>query len=116
MPDLLSVTAPLVIRLPNGSREIMVERFRHPKGLLYFTPFWHLGDPAKAVRLAEGGIKGDGPWKVGTAVVQVLGCHSSEPLCAAEFDSWRDYLMQAGDEYPPHDMIVRMARARGAIA
>lgn len=134
VPDLFSVTAPLMIRLPDGSREIMVERFRHPRGVLYFTPFWHLGDPAETVRLVEGDIKGEGPWKIGGAVVQVLGCHGSEPECAAEFDSWRDYLMQAGEdasapslaraprldpiseEYPSREMIIRIAKARGAIA
>ncbi len=115
VPDLFAMTAPLMIRLPDGSREVMVERFRHPMGVLYFTPFWHLGDPSETVRLAQGEIRGDGPWKVGAAVVQVLGCHGSEPVCAAEFDSWRDYLVQAGDEYPTREMIVRIAQARGAI-
>jgi hypothetical protein len=114
MAELFSVTAPLVIRLPSGERHIMVERFRHPEGLLYFTPFWHIGKPEETVRLVEGGIRGDGPWKVGACVVHVLGCHGTDAELASLFDTWRDYLLQAGDEYPPRAMIHSIARARGA--
>jgi hypothetical protein len=114
MADFFSVTAPLVIRLLSGERHIMVERFRHPEGLLYFTPVWHIGKPEEAVRLVEGGIRGDGPWKVGACVVHVLGCHGTDAELASLFDTWRDYLLQAGDEYPPRAMIHSIARARGA--
>jgi hypothetical protein len=114
MADLFSVTAPLTIRLPSGERHIVVERFRHPQGLLYFTPFWHAGRPEEAVRLVEGEIKGEGPWKVGGSVVHVLGCHGTDAELATLFDSWRDYPLQAGDEYPSRAMILSIARARGA--
>jgi hypothetical protein len=41
----------------------MVERFAHPKGLLFFKPFWRLGSLEETVRLVEGELKGEGPWK-----------------------------------------------------
>lgn len=113
MADLFSVTAPLMIRHADGEREVMIERFRHPKGLLYFTPFWHLGNPDETVKLVEGEIRGEGPWKIGSSVVQVLGCQGTEPACAAELEGWRDYLTQAGEEYPPPAMIQAIARRKG---
>ncbi len=115
MADLFTVTVPLMIRHVDGEREVMIERFRHPQGLLYFVPFWHLGNPEETVKLVEGEIRGEGPWKIGSSVVQVLGCQGTEPACAAEFDGWRDYLRQSGDEYPPPAMICSIAKACGAL-
>ena len=115
MADLFSVTAPLLIRRPDGVSAVMAERFPHPQGLLYFDLFWHLGDPSKTVHLIEGTIKGDGPWKVGTAVVRVLGCHGTDAELAADYAEWTLYLNECAAEYPPHAMINAIARAQGAL-
>jgi hypothetical protein len=114
MADLFSVKSPLMIRLRSGEKRVMAERFAHPHGLLYFDLYWHLGDPAQTLHLVEGPIKGDGPWKVGEAVVRVLGCHGTDPELAAAFEDWRQYLEQNADDYPPPPLILAIARRHGA--
>ena len=115
MPDLFSLTAPLTIRLPDGTRRIMVERFRHPRGLVYFEPYWHTGDPRARIHVAEGTIRGEGPWKIGAAVVQVLGCQGSEPELAAAYRSWQQHLATHAADYPPRPLIEAIARRFGAL-
>lgn len=114
MADLFSVTAPLLIRLPSGESHVMAERFPHADGLVYFDLFWHLGDPGRTVHRVEGPIQGDGPWKVGDAVVRVLGCHGTDGELARRFDEWRLYLADYGDAYPPRALIEAIARRHGA--
>lgn len=115
MADLFSVTAPLLIRRPDGVSAVMAERFPHPQGLLYFDLFWHLGDPTQTIRLIEGEIKGDGPWKIGAAVVRVLGCHGTDAELAADHAQWTLYLNECAAEYPPRPMINAIARAQGVL-
>jgi hypothetical protein len=114
MADLFSVTAPLLIRLPSGEQRVMAERFAHPHGLVFFDLFWHLGDPRETVHLVSGPIKGDGPWKVGDAVVRVLGCHGTDGPLASQFDEWRSYLTEHADAYPERAFIEAVARRYGA--
>lgn len=114
MPDLHTLTAPLSIRLPDGTRHVIAEHFPHPDGLLWFVPYWHLGDPDRTIRLARGAIRGEGPWKVGDAVVNVLGCHGTDPVLAGAFEEWRQYLALHADEYPPRPLIEAIARRYGA--
>ncbi|MBS1235383.1 MAG: hypothetical protein H6R46_178 [Proteobacteria bacterium] len=104
MVNLFSVTAPLLIRLPTGDMHVMAERFPHPRGLVYFDLFWHLGNPHLGVHVLEGIIKGDGPWKIGDAVVRVLGCHE-----------WRTYITEHADAYPARAEIEAIARRHGAL-
>lgn len=115
MPDLHSLTAPLAIRLPDGTRHVMVERFHHPRGLLWFEPFWHLGEPDRMIHLAEGTVRGEGPWKIGEAVVTVLGCQGTDPALAAAFEEWRQYLATHAPDYPPRPLIEAIARRYGAV-
>ena len=114
MADLFSVTAPLLIRLPGGEQHVMAERFAHPDGIVFFDLFWHLNDPSQTVHLVKGPIKGDGPWKVGDAVVRVLGCHGTDGLLARQFDEWRMYLTDHADTYPERPFIEAIARRLGA--
>lgn len=114
MPDLHAVTAPLSIRLPDGSRHVMAEHFPHPRGLLWFEPYWHLGDPDQTIHRAFGAVRGEEPWKVGEAVVNVLGCQGSDPALAAAFEAWRQYLAAHADDYPPRPLIEAIARRYGA--
>jgi hypothetical protein len=115
MADLFSVTAPLLIRLATGDLHVLAERFPHPRGLLYFDLFWHLGNAHLGVHLVEGIIKGDGPWKIGDAVVRVLGCHGTDAAQARRFDEWRAYLSEHPDSYPPLSEIEAIARRHGAF-
>lgn len=116
MAELLQVTAPLLIRHPDGTRHIMVERFAHPEGLLYFEPFWHLHRPAaRAIHLARGGIRGEGPWRLGEAVVTVLGCQGSDPGMAGLYAEWQAFLQSGAPGYPAAAAIHALAREQGAI-
>lgn len=115
MADLFSMKSPLMIRLPDGSKHIMAEYFRHPKGLLYFDVFWNqVGD--SAIHLVEGEHKGEGPWKVGDAVISVLGCHGSDPELASLFSEWQMYLQISPDDYPSEEEIKKLAEIKGAVA
>jgi hypothetical protein len=115
MADLFSVTAPLLIRYPDGRRELMVERLAHPAGLVYFRPFRDRQEAVQAVRLVEGEVRGDGPWKVGAAVVTVLGCHGSDPEAAAEYADWQQHRAQFADDYPDREALGAIARAAGYL-
>jgi len=106
---------PHMIRFPSGQKRVMAECFPHPKGMLYFDLFWHLDDARDTVHLVEGPIKGDGPWKVGEAVVHVLDCHGSDHELASAFEDWRQYLRENIDTYPPRPLIQAIARRHGAV-
>lgn len=113
MADLFSITAPLLIRYPDGTRHVMVAQFPHPDGLLYFRTFWDRLPRHQGVLLARGELRGSGPWKVGEAVVTVLGCHGSNPDEAAEFSAWQFHLEQLGGEYPGREQLQRIAHEAG---
>ena len=115
MADLFSVTAPLMVRFPDGEKRIMVERFRLADGLLYLEPFWTQQHPDHAFRRVEGALKGEGPWKIGEAVVTVLGCQGTDPAMAELYARWRTHMQQPGFEFPPRDRVEELARARGAL-
>jgi len=115
MADLFSVTAPLLIRHPDGRQRVMAERFPHPSGLVYFELFWHLHDPETTVHRVEGLWKGEGPWKVGDCVIRVLGCHGTDGLLARQYDEWRAHLTEHGGSYPERAFIEAIARRLGAV-
>jgi hypothetical protein len=110
MADLFSVTAPLLIRYPDATAHVMVHRFRHPQGLVYFRPFWDRMPAAEGMILVAGEIRGDGPWKAGAAVVTLLGCHGSHPEHAAEYADWQSHLAQRHDDYPETEQLDALAR------
>ena len=114
MADLFSMKSPLMIRFPNGEKRIMAEYFKHPNGLLFFDVFWNQSDES-AIHLVEGEYKGEGPWKIGDAVINVLGCHGTDPELATLFSEWLTYMQMAGDEYPAEDKIKELAQTKGAI-
>jgi hypothetical protein len=116
MASLFSVSSPLVIRLPTGEKRVVAECLPHPDGLLYFDLCWHLGQPEETIHLLRGTISGDGPWKVGGCVLQVPGCHGTDPELAGAFARWQAYLEQAGDDYPSRGLILAIARRSGAVA
>jgi hypothetical protein len=112
--DLFSLTAPLAVRFPNGTKHIMAEYFPHPEGILYFEPFWHQDSTEQRIHLLKGELKGDGPWKIGDGVIAVIGCQGTDPELALELAQWQDHLMMTGNEYLPHADILTAAREHGA--
>ena len=110
MADLFGVTAPLLIRYPDGTVHVMVHRLRHTHGLVYFRAFWDSLPATAGILLVRGEIRGDGPWKVGDAVVTVLGCHGSHPEYAAEYADWQWHLAQRGTDYPGNEQLAELAR------
>jgi hypothetical protein len=95
------VAAPLVIRFGDGAEKVVVHCFPHRLGLLYLEPFWHQRTPGEAAHLVRGELGGDGPWKVGDAVIRLLGCHDADP--------------HLQDQYPPPSQVRDIARRLGAL-
>lgn len=114
MADLFAMKAPLMIRLANGEKHIMVKYFRHADGILFFDVFWHQTVPP-GIHLVTGEYKGEGPWKVGASVIHVLGCHGSDPELANLYAQWQYYLQTDADDYPSENEIISLARQHGAI-
>ncbi|HHJ14692.1 MAG TPA: hypothetical protein ENJ79_10020 [Gammaproteobacteria bacterium] len=116
MADLFSVTAPLAIRLPDGRKEVIAEKLPYDDGLLYLPPFWMNMEPLEALRYVPGPIRGEGPWKVGDAVVAVLACHGTDATLAGAFSDWQACLMQLDAAYPDMQEIERFMRVHAARA
>lgn len=108
------VSAPLVLRDPQGNERVIAACFSHPAGLLCLDLFWHQSTPEKAAHLLRGELKGDGPWRIGDFRLRVLGCHNTDPHLAEQFSAWSDYLANHGDQYPPRAQIMEIARKLGA--
>ena len=93
----------------------MVACFQHPDGILYFRPFWDQLHDGEGVQTVTGEIKGEGPWKVGDAVVTVLGCQGTNPEQAAEFADWKFHFEQRGEQYPTRDELQIIAVEKGVL-
>lgn len=46
-------------------------------------------EPSFEIRLIEGGLTGDGPWKIADWVITVLGCHGAAPDLASQYAYWQ---------------------------
>jgi len=115
MADLFSVTAPLAIRFKDtGDKQIMVARLPYNDGLLYLPTFWTDMEPQQALRYAAGPIEGDGPWKVGNAIVTVLACHGTDAVLANDFSCWQSRLMELGEDYPDENEIHLLMKTHAA--
>lgn len=113
MADLFSMKSPLMIRFADGEARVMAEYFAHPEGLLYFDLFW-MQAVDTSIHLVKGEYKGEGPWKIGNAVISVLACHGSNADLATQFSEWQSWMQMFGDEYPAQAEIEEIARAHGA--
>jgi hypothetical protein len=117
MADLFSVTAPLAIRFKDtGERQIMVERIPYRDGLLFLPAFWTDAGIEKALRFVPGPIEGDGPWKVGGAIVTVLACHGTDAALATEFSAWQNHVLEAGAALPDRTEIETRMKTGAAAA
>ena len=109
------VSAPLVLRDPQGNERIVVACFHHPQGLVCLATFWHLSTPDKAAQLIRGELKGEGPWRIGDYRLRVLGCQQTDPHLADAFAEWDEYLANHGEHYPPRAQIIEIARRLGCL-
>ncbi|WP_456404027.1 hypothetical protein [Thiolapillus sp.] len=109
MAALETVTAPLVIRFSADTEKVVARAFPHPEGVVYLDLFWHHSGPAETAHLIPGVLHGEGPWRVGTARIRVLGCASTDPYLQQQYIPWRDYLNQYPREYPPEEQIREIA-------
>ena len=115
MADLFTVTAPLALRHPDGSEQVIAACFPHPQGLLYLDCFWHLSTPDEAAHLIPGQLSGEGPWRIGEHRIRVLGCQHTDPHLAEPYARWTEYLETEGRQaYPPPQQIRDIARRLGA--
>ena len=111
MADLFSVTAPLMIRLPSGSEHVMAEKYPHPEGLVFFELFWLEGE-TPSVHTVKGVIKGEGPWKVGDAIVRVLSCGDID--LSMQWNNWQQQAPLLPAEYFDDEAKAELARQHGA--
>lgn len=109
------VTAPLVLRHPDGHEQLIAAAFPHPLGLLYLDLYWHLTTPQQAAHLIRGTLRGDGPWRIGEARLRVLGCHNTDPHLQADHIAWQTHLRDHAERYPPRDQVREIARRLGAV-
>jgi hypothetical protein len=114
MAAIESLTAPLVVRFANGTKHLVAAAFPHPRGMIYLDLYWHRRTPERAAHLIEGELRGEGPWRVGDAVVRVLGCQATDPELQETFAEWQHYLQTHEGEYPPRAQIRDIARRLGA--
>ena len=114
MADIFTVKTPLAVRLPDGQKKILIEFFPHPEGLLGFELFWEQqDDPLSLIEVYPGELKGDGPWKVGDAVLTVLACHGTDSELASHYANWQ-FEREMGKVYPSEAAVQEIAREQGA--
>lgn len=113
--NLFTVTAPLTIKYPDGDKKIIIEKFPHQRGLLFFEPFWHVKGLDDCVHLIQGELLGEGPWKIDGHVITVTGCQGSDPEMAAVLAEWQTYLGLPQQNYPNDAEIKHLAGKLGAL-
>lgn len=102
MADLFSVRAPLMIRSPHGGEKVIAELFPADNGIVFFEIFWDQLPDNQGLYHIEGPIHGEGPWKVGDYVINLLGCQGSHPELAADYSQWQMY-RESVEGYPNED-------------
>lgn len=115
MAGLFSLTAPLTVTGPNGQRRVIAACFRHAEGVLVFELGWHAAESVEGlIHVVPGVVTGEGPWKVGDNVFNVLGCHGSDPALALDWERWQSRIT-TDPNYPPAPLVAAIARRFGAI-
>ncbi|MDH5183864.1 MAG: hypothetical protein OEX12_08245 [Gammaproteobacteria bacterium] len=107
MVDLFSVTSPLMIRSPFAGEKVIAELFSHPKGIVFLEIFWNQLANNQGFHFIKGDVKGEGPWKVGDYVINILGCHGTNQELAEDFAQWNMYLQMPMNDYPEIVLIEK---------
>mgnify|MGYP006944207299 CR=1 FL=1 len=85
-------------------------------GLLFLPTFWTDAGVDRALRYVPGPIEGEGPWKVGNAIVTLLACHGTDAELANDFSCWQSRLLELGEAYPAKQDIERQMKLHAAAA
>lgn len=116
MAELFSITAPLTVTDADGRRRVIARCFRHADGVLVFELGWHAAESVEGlIHVLTGGVRGEGPWKVGDKVINILGCHGSDPDMALQWDRWQQRI-GSDPNYPSEPLVAAIARRFGALA
>ena len=110
MADLFSVTSPLMIKSPRGGEKVIAEIFPYQTGIVFFEIFWNQIADDQGIHIIEGEIQGDGPWRIGSYIINLLGCHGTNQQLAMDFSQWQMYLQTPVNDYPDHLFIQDLAR------
>lgn len=112
MPDLFSMTAPLLLRSSNGEKTLIAEIFPHPEGALYMDLYWREFPSNQVIHVLNGELSGEGPWKIGEHVISVLSC--SDPALGMAWQDWNTHIELNPQLYGDPTEVVEMARGWGA--
>lgn len=113
--SMYSVTAPMTIRYPDGAKKLIIEKYPHREGLLFFEPFWHINGLEEGVHLIKGEMTGEGPWKINGHIITVTGCQGTDAEMAHKLSEWQTYLATPDIQYPAPQQIAELARKLGAV-
>lgn len=109
MADVFSVSAPLMIRSPHGGEKVIAELFPCDDGLIFFEIFWDQLPKGEGIYHIRGPIRGEGPWKAGDYVINLLGCQGTHPELAADFSQWQVY-RETVAQYPDTETLQIWAK------
>ena len=112
MPDPYSITAPLLLRKPNGDKVLIAEIFPHSQGILYMDLYWREFPSSQVVHIIRGRLTGEGPWKIDGNVITVLSC--SDPDLGMAWQDWNAHIEMNPELYGDPGNAIEMARAWGA--
>lgn len=114
MPDLFEMKRPLAVNFTSGQKTIAVAYYPHADGVVILEPFWEQKPPEKKAVVLTGEVRGDGPWRVGNAVLTLVGCQGTDPDLAQLLAQWEFHLQDAGSDYYQQEDIRALAREYGA--
>ena len=115
MPDLFDMNRPLAVKYKNGEKFIMVAYYQHAEGIVYLEPFWQQKTEDKKAVVLKGKLSGDGPWKIGQAVISLVGCHNTDPELAQMLSDWEFHLQEVGSDYYQPEGIRSLAKQYGGL-
>lgn len=111
--SLFKTTAPLMIHCNEGKKRVIGECFPHPHGVLIFEIFWFEAEEIESkVKLIEGELKGEGPWKIADCIISVVNCRDEE--VAIDSSEWQDFITQYGNQYREESHLHQIAQHFGA--
>jgi len=96
MANIFTLTAPLLVRYPDGEQRLIADKFTHPQGMFYVEPFWLESKPP-VVHLLTGDVKGEGPWKIGDVIVRLLSCGDTEQ--SMQWAQWQQFLSSCPEHH-----------------
>ena len=115
MPDLFTMKRPLAVNYENGNKSIMVAYYPHKEGLVYLEPFWEQKPEGNKAIVIKGEVRGDGPWKIGNAVISLVGCQGTDPYLAQLLSQWEFHVQSMREDYYQPEQIRNLAREYGAL-